>query len=101
LLAVTYGTTALATIAASPAHREQMGLDAARVAELSETLTKEGLVHVPLRTTEGAADEQEGRTFIHPPAHRGTHWGADAFEVVEHIPGGLRNWQDIVVLRRK
>lgn len=100
LLAVTYGPTALATIGASAAHQAQTGIDAARAAELSETLAKEGRVHVPLRAGEGAPEDQEGRMFIHP-AYPGTHWNNDAFAVVEHIPGGLRSWQDIVVLRRK
>jgi SAM-dependent methyltransferase len=100
LIAATYGPTALATIGNSAAHQEQMGIDAARVAELSETLTKEGTVHVPFRAGEGEPEDQEGRTFVRP-AHAAAHWSAGAFEMVEHIPGGLRSWQDIIVLRRK
>ena len=99
LLAVTYGPTAVATIAASAAHQEQTGIDAARAAELSAMLTQEGAVHVPFHAGEGAPEDQEGRAFIHP-AHLAARWN-NAFEVVEHLPGGLRQWQDIVVLRRK
>jgi hypothetical protein len=77
-----------------------MGIDTARAAELSETLAKEAYAHVPFRTAEGAAEDQEGRTFLRP-AHAGAQWNAHAFEVVEHMPGGLRSWQDIIVLRRK
>ena len=100
LLAITYGPTAVETIRSSPAHQESMRIDATRAAELAEQLPKDGRVHVPFHDGEGAPDEQEGRTFIHP-SHAAMHWNTDAFEVVEHIPGGLRHWQDIVVLRRK
>jgi SAM-dependent methyltransferase len=100
LLAVTYGPTAMETIRTSSAHQETMRIGAARAVELAELLAKDGRVHVPFRDGEGPPDEQEGRTFIHP-AYPPMHWNTDAFEVVEHIPGGLRNWQDIVVLRRK
>jgi SAM-dependent methyltransferase len=100
LLAVTYGPTAVETIRNSPAHQEQMRIDAARAAELAELLTQEGRVHVPFKEGEGPPDEQEGRTFVHP-AYPAMHWNTEAFEVVEHIPAGLRHWQDIVVLRRK
>jgi hypothetical protein len=35
------------------------------------------------------------------PGYTKSHWDTDMFTVLEYIPGGLRNWQDIVVLVRK
>jgi len=102
LLAVTNGPTMLTTIRDSAAHQAAFGIDPAQAEELAATLTAEGRVHLPLpdAAADAPAEERDGRTFIQPgyPAAR---WNTTAFEVLEHIPAALRNWQDIVVLRRK
>jgi len=103
LLAVTYGPTALNTIRGSPTHQATLQIDAARAAELIETLPAAGRIHLPNAAATARADqadERDGYTFIHPD-YSAEHWNTAAFEVLQHIPGGLRGWQDIVVLRRK
>jgi len=96
LLAVTYGPTALAAIRASAAHRATFQITPARAAELIEALPLEGRIHLPLE----ASDAGEGFTFIHPD-YAAANWNPEAFEILQHIPGGLRAWQDIVVLQRR
>jgi SAM-dependent methyltransferase len=103
LLAVTYGPAALNTIRGSPAHQAMLQIDEARTAELIETLPAEGRIHLPYAAGTARADqadEHDGYTFIHPD-YPAEHWNTAAFEVLQHMPGGLRGWQDIVVLRRK
>lgn len=103
LLAVTFGQTALNTIRGSRSHQATFRMDAARAAELIEALPAAGRIHLPHGAdAAGAAadDERDGHSFIHPD-YPAEHWNKDAFDVLQHIPGGLRGWQDIVVLRRK
>jgi SAM-dependent methyltransferase len=103
LLAVTYGPTALATIRGSPTHQAMFRITAARAAELLETLPAEGCIHVPYAPDAAPRERTEagdGYTFVHPDYPAG-HWNTNAFEVLQHIAGGLRGWQDVIVLRRK
>lgn len=44
------------------------------------------------------ATSSYGDAFIHERSIA-QHWGEAGFEVLEYLPGGLRHWQDIVVLR--
>jgi hypothetical protein len=103
LLAVTYGPTALTTIRGSPTHQAMFRITAARAAELLDTLPAEGRIHVPYAADAAPRERSEagdGYSFIHPD-YPAEHWNTGAFEVLQHIPGGLRGWQDIVVLRRR
>lgn len=51
-----------------------------------------------LKLAEAGSDY--GNAFIHPEYIR-RNWVGEKFELMEHIPGGMRGWQDIVVLRRR
>ena len=46
------------------------------------------------------AGSDYGNTFIHP-SYVHTFWNNQNFEMVEHVPGGVRGWQDLTVLRRR
>ena len=96
LLAVTYGPVALNAIRTSAAHRTTFQLTAARATELIKALAEEGRIHLPSEQS----DTGDGFTFIHPD-YPAANWNPEAFEVLQHISGGLRAWQDIVVLQRR
>jgi SAM-dependent methyltransferase len=100
LLAVTLGPTALAGTRGSASLQAAWHIDAARADEINDMLLKEGRVHLPSYAGENEPDDRDGPTFIDPGYPR-SHWNSDAFTVLECIPGGLRNCQDIVVLRRE
>jgi SAM-dependent methyltransferase len=100
LLAVTYGPTALNTIRTSAAHQATFRITAERAAELLEALPAEGSIHEPRGGDGGEPAADDGASFIHPD-YPAANWTSEAFEVLQHIPGGLRGWQDIVVLQRK
>lgn len=100
LLAITFGPTALAAIGASASLQATWRIDAARADEINGILLQEGRVHLPSRADADEPDDRDGPTFIDPGYPR-SHWNTDAFTMLEYIPGGLRNWQDIAVLRRK
>jgi len=102
-IVTTQGNAALETIRASPFHQKMFGLSAQTVADIIATFEESPFVFVPYddataRRADAGADY--GSTFIHPDYIR-SRWESPECEVVEILPGGLRGWQDIVVLRRR
>ena len=103
LILTTHGVRALEIIRDSSVHRDMFGMDSRRVEQLIASFGEKRYfferydVSV-LRTAN--AGEDYGSTFIHPNyAHE--CWNNDSFELCEHIPAGLRGWQDIAVIRRR
>jgi SAM-dependent methyltransferase len=103
LIATTHGVPTLEIIRDSPVHHSMFDLDTAEVEALMARLPREGFIYRPysadtLRVAK--AGQEYSNAFIHPD-HIARTWNTDLLELVEHIPGGLRGWQDCVVLRRK
>jgi SAM-dependent methyltransferase len=103
LIVTTHGDQALSTIQPSITHREMFGVTAPEVDALRQRLTAERYIFLPY--PDGAVQfaksgEEYGSSFMHS-AYAEEHWDKPPWELVEYRPGGLRNWQDIYVLRRK
>lgn len=98
----TSGIPALRTILDSAAHQAMFSLTHRQVEEILGSFDRTRFIHrqyddATLRTANAGSDY--GNAFIHPEYVR-EHWNDDVFQVLEHVPAGLRGWQDIVVLRR-
>lgn len=103
LLLTTHGTTALDIIATSAVHQGMFSLNSAEAQSLKQRLTTEHYIYLPYdgATVQFAnAGADYGNSFVDADFLK-QNWNDTNFEFVEHIPGGLRGWQDIVVLRRK
>ncbi|MDX2142960.1 MAG: class I SAM-dependent methyltransferase [Rhodospirillaceae bacterium] len=103
LAVTTHAHTALGIIKGSKVHQDMFGVDAAQTAELQTRLETERFIFLPykfLTRTMAKVGSEYGNSFIHP-AYIDAKWNTDTLEVLAHQPGGLRGWQDMVVLRRK
>ena len=103
LIATTHGATALAKIAAEPALAAQVGFAPERQRDVQRQMASEGFVFVPYQgdvLEVARAGEVYGLTFA-SAEHVERSWSDERFELAAHLPGGLRGWQDVVVLRRR
>jgi SAM-dependent methyltransferase len=103
LAVTTHAHTALGIIQGSKVHQDMFGVDAAQTAELAARLDAERFIFLPykfLTRTMAKVGSEYGNAFIHPD-YIAARWTSDKLEVLAHQPGGLRGWQDMVVLRRK
>jgi len=102
-LATTSGLRVLETTRDSALHQEMFKVNRQRTEELIAELPDRKFIFLPYDQgiLEAAdAGEEYGNTFIHP-SYLQQHWGGRGFEVLRHIPAGLRGWQDVVVLQRR
>jgi SAM-dependent methyltransferase len=101
LIAITtHGYGALDIIAASPRHQQMFGLTAQDVAEIKLTLPDHG--HIYLRYGHEALKmanlgDDYGNSFL--DVRTGGLRGP-GLQLIEQRPGGLRNWQDILLYRK-
>ena len=99
----THGYPVLDTIVSSKQHQEMYGLDQNSATRLRDTLPVRQWIFLPygkaLASAANVNGIEYGNSFTDPqlPSSRWT----THFEVASHIPGGLRGWQDIFLLRRK
>ena len=103
IIITTHGYPALETIRNSPSHQEMFELDTENTDRLIRRLPNEGFIFLPYRehmVAAAKAGKSSGNTFI-DPWYAAKRWNTVDFEVVKHIPGGLRAWQDVFVLRRR
>jgi SAM-dependent methyltransferase len=103
LIVTTHGTAALEIIRGSAVHQGMFRINAAEVDALTKRLQRDGFIFQALdkQTLQLAqAGDEYGNSFIHPD-YINQAWNTDLMEVIEHIEGGLRGWQDCVVLRRR
>jgi SAM-dependent methyltransferase len=101
LIAITtHGYGALDIIAASPTHQTMFRLTAQDVADIKRTLPDRG--HIYLRYGREALKmanlgDDYGNSFL--DVRTGGLRGS-GLQLIEHRPGGLRNWQDILLYRK-
>jgi SAM-dependent methyltransferase len=103
LIATTHGLAALETIKESAVHQKMFCLDRPAISGIIENFKAKAFFFYPYdqATLDMAkVGEEYGNAFIHPD-YIYEHWGSDGFEVLDFLPGGLRGWQDITILRRK
>lgn len=103
IVVTTHGYPALETIRSSPSHQEMFDVDAETTNDLIRRLPDEGFIFLPYdehMVAAAKAGESYGNAFI-DPGYAAKNWNTVDFEIVKHIPGGLRAWQDIFVLRRR
>lgn len=102
LILTTHGYPALELIRSTESAQKMFQLDAQRTAELIRRLPAEGCIYFgyePDWLTMAKAGEEYGSTFL-DPSYIDRHWNSNGLEVLSHVPGGLRGWQDTVILRR-
>jgi len=103
LIATTHGPTALAKIEAEPTLAAKARFDAQRLRAVRRRMASEGFMFVPYAADDldaARAGEVYGLSFA-SAEHVAHRWVDQHFALVVHLPGGLRGWQDIVVLRRR
>ena len=103
LIVTTHGIPALEIMKGSKEHQELFRMDDAAVGDLLARLPAEPYVflryaEVGLRLAQ--AGEEYGNAFIHPDYVR-QRWASAQLELVQHLPGGARGWQDVIVFRRR
>jgi hypothetical protein len=77
-------------------------IDETQTAEITSSLP--GRAHIYLRCDAEALKSANvgndyGNTFI--DAKGAEELWSDVFVTINHIPGGLRGWQDVIVLRKR
>lgn len=103
VLLTTHGYPALDIICRSKLHQQMFQMSEAEAEELRSTFNQRRYVYRRYSSdvvkTANAGDDY-GNSFIHE-AYIREQWTRDAFDVVEFVPGGLRGWQDVTLLRRR
>lgn len=98
VILTTHGPHALEKIRGDAAASGNVGLELAQVEDAANAMTRSGYAFV--RQPKLAHDtDLYGMTFI-DPGYVERNWTRD-FDLLEHAPGGLQSWQDVVVLRRR
>jgi SAM-dependent methyltransferase len=103
LILTIHGYQALEIIRGSSVHQGMFGLDERSTGDLVTRLEAERFVFMPYRPEVleiAKAGADYGNSFI-DETYVSSNWNSAELDVLAHIPGGLRNWQDIVVLRRR
>ena len=102
LVATTHGLPAVRIIRDSAVHQGMFGMTPEAADALLAALETEGFVFRPYAraTLEDAqAGDDYGNAFVHARRLRDA-WCPAPLELCDHLSGGLRGWQDVVVWRR-
>lgn len=102
LIITIHGLAALNIIKNSTQHQQMFALDNQAVDKTIKKFRENPFVFFKCDqpTLELAkAGTEYGHAFIHPD-YIYKNWAVEDFKILEIIPGGLRNWQDIVILQR-
>lgn len=103
LVVTTHGYPALEVIRGSALHHSMFRVDEAWAEAMLAEFDQRPFVFMIYDNDvieSAKAGSSYGNTFIHP-SYVERKWNSSLFEVLEHIPGGLRGWQDLYVLRRR
>lgn len=103
VLLTTHGFPALDIICESEVHQGMFRVTPGESRDLRLRLAKERFIYLRYDAdviASANAGPEYGNSFTHESYIR-EFWAGQFFEVVEFVPGGLRGWQDVVVLRRK
>lgn len=103
VLLTTHGYPALDIICSSAQHQAMFQVTPAEALEMRETFKVKRFQYRRYSSdVVKAADAggDYGNSFTHEDYIR-ERWLRNIFEIVEFVPGGLRGWQDVVILRRR
>ena len=103
VLLTTHGYPAIEIICKSNQHQQMFQMSEAEAEELRSTfdLNRFNYRRYSLGVIEAAnAGEDYGNSFTHETYIK-EQWTRDFFDVIEFVPGGLRGWQDVTILRRR
>ena len=103
VLLTTHGYIAIDTIIGSVPHQQMFQLSPDEATVLRRDFKQSGFVYHRYAQeviAQADAGEDYGNSFTHEDYIR-RHWDNELFEVVDFIPGGMRGWQDLTVLRRR
>lgn len=98
----THGLPAVNIIAESERHHAMFRVSRAEAESLRDNLEVKGFQYMlcdPETLAVAEAGDDYGHSFTHERYVREV-WPQSGLEVVEFIPGGVRGWQDIVVLKK-
>ena len=103
LITTTHGFPALDIIKDSAVHQQMFMRNRGDIIDIIERLPRDRYIFLPYDANVIAAANagaEYGNTFI-APSYADAYWNNEHFDIVEQIPGGMRGWQDIYVMRRK
>jgi 2-polyprenyl-3-methyl-5-hydroxy-6-metoxy-1,4-benzoquinol methylase len=103
VLLTTHGHHALEIICRSEQHQHMFQMSKTDAEELRRTFDQRQYIYRRYSSDVAKAAEagdDYGNSFIHETFIK-KHWTHDAYDVVEFVPGGLRGWQDVTILRKK
>lgn len=103
VLLTTHGYPAINTICSSVPHQQMFQLSAEAATDLRQNFEQSGFVYQrysPDVIDQANAGDDYGNSFTHENYIR-QNWASDEFEIVDFVPGGMRGWQDLTVLRRR
>jgi SAM-dependent methyltransferase len=102
LILTTHGYPALEIIKNSDVHKAMFRKTADEIARLAADLEAERHIYIPYEQDildVAKAGSSYGNTFMHP-TYAEFNWNKHGLSVLRHLPGGVRGWQDIFVLRK-
>jgi SAM-dependent methyltransferase len=102
LILSTHGYPALEIIKNSKTHQDMFSKSHDEIVEITEKLETDRYIFIQygqdlLKVAK--AGSSYGNTFMHP-SYAEDNWNAHGLKVLRHLPGGVRGWQDIFVLRK-
>jgi SAM-dependent methyltransferase len=103
VLLTTHGYPAIEIICQSKQHQQMFQIAEDDAIKLRDTFEQKQFVYRPLSAdvvNAANAGDDYGNSFTHESFIR-KHWARDVFDVIEFIPGGMRGWQDVTILRRR
>lgn len=98
----THGYPALKTITGSEQHQAMFKLTSAESSKIADRLEAEGFRYLRYSDdviTMADAGDDYGNSFTHENYIRRA-WSKAGFGVAQFIPGGMRGWQDVTVLKK-
>ncbi len=102
VLITSHGYPAIDIICQSIQHQQMFQIKEADAVKLHDTFESKQFVYRPLSAdivSAANAGEDYGNSFTHESYIR-SRWTSDVFDVIEFVPGGMRGWQDVTILRR-
>lgn len=103
LIATTHGRATLDRIAAGPDLATRFGVAPQPMESLLRRVETEGYAFLPYERKALAAAKAGEEYGVHfaTQEHVSRRWADERFALVDYLPGALRGWQDVVVLRRR
>jgi SAM-dependent methyltransferase len=102
LILTTHGYPALAIIKDSDVHQGMFRKSRDEIARMEADLETDRYIFVPYDQdilAVAKAGSSYGNTFMHQ-SYAKAHWNSHGLTVLKYLPGGVRGWQDIFVLRK-